>query len=91
MLEQAGYDVVLRSSHIDAESLDHEGHFALILLTLHRKKLDEPEAMIREIASMIAGSSHIENWISTGPSSHPLAFQPSTLTKVQKEVVSSSR
>ena len=99
MLEQAGYDVVLRSSHIDAEGLDHEGQFDLILLTLHRKKLDDaaayserlrkqqvnlpillltdygvfvprgtlspsmetghPEAMIREIASMIAQSTHI--------------------------------
>ena len=99
MLEQAGYEVVLRSSHIDAESLDHEGHFDLILLTLHAKKLNDAAAyserlrerkpnlpillltdygvfvprgtlspsvetgdaveMMREIASMIAGSTHI--------------------------------
>jgi hypothetical protein len=99
MLKHAGYDVVLRESHIDAESLDHEGHFDLILLALHRKKLDDaaayserlrkrisdlpillltdygvfvprgtlsrsietghPGEMMREIASMIAGSTHI--------------------------------
>ena len=99
MLKQAGYDVVLRNSHIDAEILDHEGHFDLILLTLHRTKLDDAAAyserlrkqkanlpillltdygvfvprgtlspsletgdaveMLREIASMIAGSTHI--------------------------------
>ena len=99
MLEHAGYDVVLRNSHIDAESFDHEDHFDLIVLTLHRKKLDDaaayserlrkqkvnlpillltdhgvfvprgtlspsietgqPEAMIQEIACMIAGSTHV--------------------------------
>ena len=99
MLEQASYAVALRNSHIDAESLGQEGHFDLILLTLHPQKLTDaaayserlreripdlpillltdygvfvprgtlspsietgqPDEMIREIASMIAGSTHI--------------------------------
>lgn len=44
MLEQAGYEVVLRDNHIEAEDLDHEGQFDLVLLTLHRKKFEEAAA-----------------------------------------------
>ena len=49
MLEKAGYEVVLRSGHIDAESLDHEGHFDLILLTLHSKKLNDAAAYSKRL------------------------------------------
>lgn len=99
MLTQAGHDVQLRVNHVDAEWLDHEGHFDLVILSLHRTKLDEaaayserlrirkptlpvlllldvgvfvprgtlspsmdtgyPVEFMREVASMIAGSTHI--------------------------------
>ena len=44
MLTQAGYDVQLRIDHVDAEWLDHEGHFDLVILSLHRTKLDDAAA-----------------------------------------------
>ena len=44
MLGQAGYDVQLRIDHVDAEWLDHEGHFDLVILSLHRTKLDDAAA-----------------------------------------------
>jgi hypothetical protein len=99
MLTQAGHQVQLRIDHVDAEWLDHEGHFDLVILSLHRTRLDDaaayserlrgrkptlpvlllldvgvfvprgtlspsmdtgfPVEFMREIASMLAGSSHI--------------------------------
>jgi hypothetical protein len=99
MLTQAGHDVQLRVNHVDAEWLDHEGHFDLVILSLHRTKLEEaasyserlrirkpdlpvlllldvgvfvprgtlspsidtgyPVEFMREVASMLAGSTHI--------------------------------
>jgi DNA-binding NarL/FixJ family response regulator len=44
MLTKAGYDVQLRIDHVDAEWLDHEGHFDLVILSLHRTKLDDAAA-----------------------------------------------
>ena len=99
MLKAAGYDVELRADHEVAEFLDHEDAFDLLILTIHRKKLEEaaayserlrkkkptlpilllldtgvfvprgtlsqsieadsPVEMMREIAEMLAGSTHI--------------------------------
>jgi hypothetical protein len=99
MLAQAGHQVQLRIDHVDAEWLDHEGHFDLVILSLHHTKLDDaaayserlrarkptlpvlllldvgvfvprgtlspsmdtgfPLEFMREVASMLAGSSHI--------------------------------
>ena len=35
MLESVGYEVETRTNYIAAEQLDHEGHFDLIIVTLH--------------------------------------------------------
>lgn len=35
MLTNAGYSVDLRTDHVEAEFLDHEGRFDLIILALH--------------------------------------------------------
>ncbi len=99
MLQRVGYDVVARTDYIQSEHLDQEGHFDLVVLTLHRKELEgaaayserlrkvkpdlpillltdhgvfvprgtlspqvetgDPGELMREIASMIAGSAHI--------------------------------
>lgn len=98
LLTGAGYAVDVRNDSIEAERLDHEGTFDLVILALHgnpekavhysdsltRKKprlpillltdlgvyvpkgtlsetmeTGDPAALIREVASMLAGSTHI--------------------------------
>lgn len=44
MLQQGGYSVTLRTSHVDAEEMDHEGHFDLVILALHHAELDDAAA-----------------------------------------------
>lgn len=106
MLESAGYEVETRSDHDISERLDGEERFDLLLLALHRKKLDEAAAyserlrkkkpdlpilllldatvfvprgtlsrsvgteipldMMKEIAEMLAGSTHIRELQATG-------------------------
>src|SRR5690242_5336332 len=44
MLKAAGYDVETRADHEVSEPLDGEGTFDLIILALHRKKLEEAAA-----------------------------------------------
>lgn len=98
LLEQAGYDVTVRSTYIEAGRLDDEGSFDLIILALHHRpdealpysdklsrnnpglpilllsdqgiyvprgtlsknlEAGSPIELIREIAAMLAGSTHI--------------------------------
>jgi len=40
MLESVGYEVATRTDYIAAERSDHEGHFDLIIVTLHRHPED---------------------------------------------------
>jgi DNA-binding NtrC family response regulator len=40
VLHSQGYDVDVRKDHVDAESLDHEGSFDLIILALHKHPED---------------------------------------------------
>jgi len=44
MLEAAGHAVECRADHEVADALNHEGHYDLVILALHRKKLDEAAA-----------------------------------------------
>jgi AmiR/NasT family two-component response regulator len=44
MLQATGYDVKLREDHVEAEDLDHEPTFDLVIIALHRSKLDEAAA-----------------------------------------------
>lgn len=44
MLRQEGYSVILRTSHVDAEKLEGEGRFDLVILTLHHAALDDAAA-----------------------------------------------
>jgi len=53
ILKQAGYDVDLRLSHIDAESLGNEGHFDLVILPLHAVKLEEASAYSERLRKRI--------------------------------------
>src|SRR6266513_1772031 len=99
LLEAAGYEVTLRDDWLEAEQIDDEGRFHLVLIAIHRGDLKaaadysdrlakrnptlpillltdagvfapkgtlsrtvqagEPAEWIEEIASMLAGSSHI--------------------------------
>jgi len=97
LLTHAGYAVEVRNNHIEAEHLDHEGEFDLVIVTLHGSpqavkysddlnrakprlpillltdsgvyvprdtrnqsmETGSPGALIEEVASMLAGSTHI--------------------------------
>ena len=41
MLMKAGYKVVVRDNYITAEQLNHEGHFDLVIIALHRQDVNE--------------------------------------------------
>lgn len=51
MLERAGYEVDLREDHVVAEDKDHESDFDLVILTLHRRQLDEAAAYSERLRS----------------------------------------
>lgn len=98
LLTNAGYKVDLREDYIEAERLNHEGHFDLVIVALHRRsdkalaysahlthakprlpillltdsgvyvppgtlspsvETGDPGALIREVASMLEGSTHV--------------------------------
>jgi len=44
MLQATGYDLEVREDHVEAEDLDHEPTFDLIIIALHRSKLDDAAA-----------------------------------------------
>lgn len=50
ILEQAGYDVEVRTNHAASELLHHEADFDLILLSLHEEKLKEAAAYSNRLA-----------------------------------------
>ena len=40
-LNRVGYEVTLRDDYVEAERLDHEGRFDLMIVALHRRHLKE--------------------------------------------------
>lgn len=41
LLESRGYEVTLRDDYVEAEALDHEGSFDLMIVALHREDLKQ--------------------------------------------------
>ena len=44
LLESHGYDITLRDNYVEAEKLDHEGRFDMMIVALHRRHLKEAAA-----------------------------------------------
>ena len=49
LLEAEGYQVQTRTDHVAAEREDHEGHFDLLIIALHAKKLEDAAAYSERI------------------------------------------
>ena len=41
LLESRGYEITLRDDYVEAEKLDHEGAFDMMIVALHRRDLKE--------------------------------------------------
>lgn len=63
LLESRGYEITLRDGYVEAERLDHEGRFDMMIVALHRQHL---KALLKSVADMFESSSHIRELGRTG-------------------------